>query len=84
MAVTTNELKKGTRIQLANGWFGTIKDNGRGVTRVAEVEGFCTETGSVYSHDIALAMINDQWVPVAHTDKQMECRATVRRVAMYE
>ena len=48
----TNELKKGARVQLRNGWFATIADNMRGNTRLAEVEGIVTETGSVYSHDI--------------------------------
>lgn len=48
----TNDLKKGTRIRLRNGWLATIWDNKKGNTRLAEVEGFCTEIGSVYSHDI--------------------------------
>ena len=33
----TKEIKKGDRFQLRNGWFGTMKDNGRGVTRMAEI-----------------------------------------------
>jgi len=48
----TNDLKKGTRIRLRNGWLATIWDNKKGNTRLAEVEGFYTEIGSVYSHDI--------------------------------
>lgn len=81
MTITTNELKKGTRIQLA-GWYATLMNNARGLTRLAKVEGFVTEIGSVYAHDIVRALINGEWVLVAHTDKQMECRATVRRMGM--
>jgi len=48
----TNELKKGTYIRLRNGWFATIIDNAKGNTRMADVEGYCREMGSIYSHDI--------------------------------
>lgn len=50
--MTTNELKKGDRVKLRNGWFATIMDNLKGNTRLADVEGYCREIGSVYSHDI--------------------------------
>jgi hypothetical protein len=53
--VKTNDIKRGWRVQLLNGWYGTMKDNARGNTRIVEVEGIYTETGSVYAHDIALA-----------------------------
>ena len=36
----TNDIKKGMRVKLANGWEGTMADNMRGSTRVVEVEGF--------------------------------------------
>ena len=51
--MTTNELKKGTRVILANGWFAEIFDNKKGSTRMAKVYGMYTEIGSVYAHDIA-------------------------------
>lgn len=72
--VKTNDLKKGARIQLANGWFGTIKDNKRGNIRLAEVEGLYTEIGSVYSHDIVRAEVDGAWVEVEHTPAQVKCR----------
>lgn len=68
----TNDLKKGARVQLRNGWSATVMDNGRGNTRVCEVEGFCTEMGSVYSHDIAYALTGNGWERVEHTDKQLK------------
>lgn len=74
MMIKTNDIKKGTRILLNNGWQGTMLDNKKGLTRFAEVEGFCTEMGSVYSHDIRAAFINDEWVRVEHTDKELKCK----------
>jgi len=79
--VKTNELKKGTRIRLANGWEATLVDNARGDIRTADVEGYFRETGSVYSHDIAFAQIDGQWVAVGHTPSQEKMR---RKVADWE
>ena len=78
MAVKTNDIKKGTRIKLANGWYATMADNMRGNTRMAEVEGFFTEIGSVYSHDIVLAQIDGKWETVEHTKSQKELRKRVQ------
>ena len=52
----TNDLKKGMRVQLNNGWYGTVADNAKGNIRMVTVEGYETETGSVYSHDIIWAI----------------------------
>jgi len=73
----TNDLKSGTRIRLRNGWFGTLKDNKKGNIRFAEVEGFYTELGSVYSHDIALAEVGGEWIEVEHTPAQLKLREQV-------
>lgn len=74
----TNELRKGDRIQLRNGWFGTIADNARGNIRMATVEGAYTETGSVYSHDILRACPKGgAWELVEHTPAQLKLRKTV-------
>ena len=75
----TNDLKKGDRVQLRNGWFATVKDNLKGNTRMLEVEGFCTEMGSVYAHDIVLKInasgINEA---IEHTDVQIKLMNTVK------
>lgn len=77
----TNELKKGARIQLRNGWFGTIADNARGNIRMATVEGIYTETGSVYSHDIIRAQpVGGVWEDVEHTPAQETLRKTVEGI----
>jgi hypothetical protein len=48
-----NDMKKGQKGKLKNGWNFQIQDNLKGVIRMAKVWGFETETGSIYVHDIA-------------------------------
>ena len=57
----TNKLKKGTRVVLRNGWEAVLEDNKRGSIRMATVEGFYTEMGSIYAHDIAGYLDGDVW-----------------------
>lgn len=73
----TNDLKKGARVQLRNGWMATIADNARGNTRLCEVEGTYTEMGSVYSHDIQFAFEGDKMSIVEHTEAQLKLRQQV-------
>ena len=74
----TNELKKGGRVKLRNGWMATVMDNGRGNTRMCEVEGLYTETGSVYSHDIVtFCPPIGPAVTMEHTEKQLKLREQV-------
>ncbi len=77
----TNDIKKGMRIVLRNGWEATIEDNRKGNIRMATVEGLYTEMGSIYAHDIAGVLINDQWVRPEYTPSQLECR--VRNEQMF-
>ena len=68
----TNDIKKGMRVKLTNGWFGTMKDNARGNIRLVDVEGYCREIGSVYSWDIESVILNDGTVhPAVYTDAQL-------------
>ena len=76
-AIRTNEIKKGDRILQENGWFGTMMDNMKGNTRMAEVEGLYTEIGSVYSHDIVSAQKDGKWRHIEYTDAQNKLRKTV-------
>jgi len=76
----TNELKKGARVRLRNGWYATIYDNAKGNTRMAQVEGYYTEIGSVYSHDIVEAHMPGGWVTVEHTPAQVKLREQVERM----
>ena len=75
----TNEIKKGARILLRNGWEAIMADNMKGNIRVAQVFGYETETGSIYSHDIA--GVQDpatlRWLPVEYTPAQLKLRKQV-------
>ena len=70
----TNDIKKGMRIQLRNGWYATVLDNKKGNTRLCEVEGTYTEMGSVYGHDIMRVKQESAWVAVEHTEAQKKNR----------
>lgn len=73
--MTTNELKKGCRIRLENGWEATIEDNKKGNIRMATVEGFVTEMGSIYSHDIKSYQDSDGvwYSDLSYTKSQEKC-----------
>lgn len=73
----TNELKKGARVRLRNGWQAEMADSLRGNRRLATVYGHYTETGSIYSHDIMEAKVGDSWVPIEHTEAQKALRTAI-------
>jgi hypothetical protein len=73
----TNDLKKGMRVQLANGWYAIIMDNKKGNTRLAEVQGTYTEIGSVYSHDIRKVEVSGKWEAIEHTDAQTKLKSNL-------
>tara|TARA_R110000822_G_scaffold281022_1_gene402564 strand:- start:96 stop:344 length:249 start_codon:yes stop_codon:yes gene_type:complete len=62
----TNKLKKGTRVVLRNGWQAVLEDNKKGSIRMATVEGFYTEMGSIYANDIAGYKEGDFWVKLPY------------------
>jgi hypothetical protein len=62
--IETNSLKKGTPITLKNGWAAIIMDNMKGDTRMAEVDGYFKEIGSIYARDIDTAFVDGKWQPV--------------------
>lgn len=74
----TNDLKKGMRVQLNNGWYGTVADNAKGNIRDVRVEGYETETGSVYSHDI-MYYVDEQGnkTRIEHTAAQLALQRDV-------
>ena len=62
----TNKLKKGTRVVLRNGGEAVLEVNKRGSIRMATVEGFYTEMGSIYATDIAGYKEGDFWVKLPY------------------
>lgn len=80
--IKTNDLKKGAIVYLHNGWKAVIADNMRGNTRMATVYGFETEMGSIYSHDIAYAVIDGKRVNIDYTPAQLKLRQMVAALGM--
>ena len=73
---TTNEIKKGEMVMLANGWEARIEDNRKGNVRLATVYGMYTEMGSVYSSDIRqVKNTSGEWESVSITSKQSQTAA---------
>jgi hypothetical protein len=75
--IFTNDIKKGERCRLRNGWEAVMEDNRKGWTRTMTVEGDFTEAGSVYAHDIMEVQREGKWLPITHTLKQLECYAEI-------
>ena len=70
-----SEVKKGSRVELRNGFLATVLDNlTNGQTRLCNVEGFVTEMGSVYSSDMLNVLTPWGWSPIQHTPKQLAGR----------
>jgi hypothetical protein len=94
----TNDLKKGTRILLRNGWEAVLVDNLKGTIRYAEVFGDYTETGSIYAHDIIARKPLDAepvsdlpkilyngtvWIKdIEYTPAQIQCRESCLALGM--
>ncbi len=76
----TNDLKRGSRVLLTNGWEADIMDNMKGQTRLAKVYGLCTDIGSVYSHDIKSVKIGEDWFPIEHTDTQLKLKEQLKKI----
>lgn len=76
--VRANDLKKGSRVLLRNGWEADLIDNGRGNTRTAKVYGDYTEIGSVYTKDILEAKVGVSWRKVALSDAQRKAAKKIR------
>lgn len=75
-SVKTNDLKKGARVKLRNGWWATLTNNKRGNVREARVEGHVTETGDVYAHDIMYVDNPDgTFTAIEHTPAQLKLKA---------
>jgi hypothetical protein len=83
VTMKTNDIKKGMRIKLANGWYGTMMDNKRGNIRLAEVEGIHKEIGSIYAHDIiSVEQPDGVWHVVEHTKQQKQTADAVSNLGL--
>ena len=68
----TNELKKGDKVRLRNGWDAEILDNMKGNIRLAKVFGHYTEIGSSYAHDILYYTSGLTRTEIIHTPAQLK------------
>ena len=74
-----NNMRKGTVVRLnGTGWRATIADNAKGLIRMADVEGFYREIGSIYVHDIAYVETPNGNERVELTDAQAKQDARIR------
>lgn len=71
-SIRAEQLKKGMRVRLQNGWEADVTKKCDGNTLVATVFGDSTETGSIYVQDVAAAMIDGKWVNVEMTEEQSQ------------
>lgn len=76
--VRTDQLKKGVRIRLRNGWEAIVVEECNGNILIAKVFGDFTETGSVYAHNIAETEVNGKWVEVEMTEEQTQFHKEVK------
>lgn len=70
----TNDLKKGDKVKLRNGYGAVIEDNKKGNIRLAKVFGAYTEIGSVYAWDIVSSTIGDNTEMIELTPSQIKAQ----------
>jgi hypothetical protein len=70
--IRTDQLKKGARVRMRNGWEAIVVEPCNGNTLIAKVFGDFTETGSVYAHNIVATEVDGKWVEVEMTEEQMQ------------
>lgn len=71
----TNELKKGTKVRMRNGYEGFLMDNRKGNLRCVNMTK-CPypEIGDQYAHNIVAALVNGEWVTIEHTPEQLKLK----------
>lgn len=73
----TNDIKKGAKLILTNGWRAEMMDNQKGNIRLANVHGLVTEMGSIYVWNIASVEVDGKYVPIELTDKQRKAKKLI-------
>jgi hypothetical protein len=84
----TNDIKKGMRVRLYDGYEAEVMDNAKGNTRVVKmpvmgmggISGGMEDIGSTYAWNIVAVQVGEQWYPVVLTDKQ---KATKKKVKAF-
>ena len=74
----SNDLKKGMKVMLKNGWEAEIMDNRKGNIREALVHGDFDDYGSIYVWDISYVYVGEEEVRIELTQKQKTDRKLVK------
>jgi len=75
----TDQLRKGMRIKLRNGWEALVVEECKENILEAKVFGDFTETGSIYAHDVVAVQIDGSWVEVKMTEAQRRFHGELSR-----
>jgi len=75
-----DQLKKGTRLRMRNGWEAIVVEKCDGNTLIAKVFGDFTETGSIYAHNIVAAKVDGNWIEVEMTEEQARFYSEVKNI----
>lgn len=69
--IKTDQIQKGDTVKLrGSDWIATIEDGYKNrIYRLATVQGYFTETGSIYVSDIYQVLRNGSWQAVEIADK---------------
>ena len=76
--IRTDQLKKGARVKMRNGWEAIVVEECDGNTLIAKVFGRFTDTGSIYAHNIVATEVDGKWVEVEMTEEQARCYKWVK------
>ena len=77
--VSINDVKKGMRVRLENGWEAEMMDSKRTSIRLARVFGDFEEVGSIYAHDIWEVLQDGEWLPVLLTPSLKKQAEDIKR-----
>jgi hypothetical protein len=70
----TNDLKKGDKVNLRNGFTAIIEDSKKGNIRMAKVFGNYTEIGSIYAWDIMSVVKENKVIAIELTATQLKSK----------
>lgn len=78
--ISTNDIKRGMRVEFRDGRMGTMMDNKRGNIRCIKVDGPFREMGDCYMYDVWRAELEPgKWGVVCLTKAQLAFKLRVRQ-----
>jgi hypothetical protein len=80
MFMQTKDIKKGSRVQLRNGYTADTLGSARGHTTMCKVYGIVTEMGSVYTTDIEFVKVDGVFQNVEYSEGQLKAQRARSRM----